>query len=116
MARRFSNHPVQSTVAECPLSRVKRTHGFAAHMSAFDPKRTLLGRPDTVPCPEPGETMRRREFITLLGGAAAGLWPIAAYAQQPVRVVGFVSSGSADGFMHLLAALHQGLRDKGYVD
>lgn len=60
--------------------------------------------------------MRRREFITLLGGAAAGLWPIAAYAQQPVRVVGFVSSGSADGFMHLLAALHQGLRDKGYVD
>jgi putative tryptophan/tyrosine transport system substrate-binding protein len=61
--------------------------------------------------------MHRREFITLLGGGAAALWPIGADAQQPnVRVVGFVSSGSADGFAHLLAALHQGLRDKGYVD
>src|SRR6476469_3062607 len=61
--------------------------------------------------------MRRREFMTLLGGVAASLWPIGANAQQPnVRVVGVVSSGSADGFAHLLAALHQGLRDKGYVD
>ena len=61
--------------------------------------------------------MRRREFMTLLGGVAAALWPIGANAQQPnVRVVGVVSSGSADGFAHLLAALHQGLRDKGYVD
>jgi ABC-type uncharacterized transport system substrate-binding protein len=61
--------------------------------------------------------MRRREFMTLLGGVAASLWPISANAQQPnVRVVGVVSSGSADGFAHLLAALHQGLRDKGYVD
>jgi putative ABC transport system substrate-binding protein len=61
--------------------------------------------------------MRRRQFMTLLGGVAAALWPIRADAQQPnVRVVGVVSSGSADGFAHLLAALHQGLRDKGYVD
>jgi putative ABC transport system substrate-binding protein len=60
--------------------------------------------------------MRRREFITLLGGAATALWPITANAQQPnVRVAGFVSSGSADGFAHLLVALRQGLRDKGYV-
>jgi putative tryptophan/tyrosine transport system substrate-binding protein len=60
--------------------------------------------------------MQRREFIILLGGAAAALWPIGTNAQQPnVRVVGVVSSGSADGFAHLLAALHQGLRDKGYV-
>ena len=63
-----------------------------------------------------GSDMKRREFITLLGGAATALWPITANAQQPnVRVVGFVSSGSANGFAHLLAALHQGLRDKGYV-
>ena len=61
--------------------------------------------------------MRRRQFMTLLGGVAAALWPIRADAQQPnVRVVGVVSSGSADGFAHLLATLHQGLRDKGYVD
>jgi putative ABC transport system substrate-binding protein len=60
--------------------------------------------------------MRRREFITLLGAAAA-LWPITANSQQPnVRVAGLVSSGSADGFAHLMAALRQGLRDKGYVD
>jgi putative ABC transport system substrate-binding protein len=60
--------------------------------------------------------MQRREFITLLGSAAA-LLPITANAQLPnVRVAGFVSSGSADGFTHLLAALHRGLRDKGYVD
>ena len=60
--------------------------------------------------------MRRREFITLLGKATA-LWPITAKAQQPnVRVVGLVSSGSADGLAHLLEALRQGLRDKGYVD
>jgi putative tryptophan/tyrosine transport system substrate-binding protein len=60
--------------------------------------------------------MRRREFITLLF-AAAPLWPITANAQQSnVRVAGFVFSGSADGFAHLLAALRQGLRDKGYVD
>jgi ABC-type uncharacterized transport system substrate-binding protein len=59
--------------------------------------------------------MQRREFITLIGGAAI-LWPISASAQRPnVRVVGFVSSGSADGFAHLLDALHQGLHDKGYV-
>jgi putative ABC transport system substrate-binding protein len=61
--------------------------------------------------------MQRRECLILLGGAAAALWPIGANAQQPnLRVVGVVSSGSADGFVHLLAALHQGLRDKGYVD
>ena len=61
--------------------------------------------------------MQRREFLTLLGGVAAALSPIGSNAQRPnVRVVGVVSSGSADGFTHLLAALHQGLRDKGYVE
>lgn len=61
--------------------------------------------------------MQRREFILLLSGVAVAPWPIDAKAQRPnARVVGVVSSGSADGFAHLLAALHQGLRDKGYVD
>lgn len=60
-----------------------------------------------------GGTMRRREFITLIGGAAA--WPLAARAQQSTTpVVGFLrTTGAGDGG-HLLAAVRQGLRESGY--
>ena len=59
--------------------------------------------------------MRRREFITLLGGAATG-WPIAARAQQPaIPVVSYLSSLSPNTFGRRLAAFRKGLAEAGYV-
>src|SRR5262249_57936248 len=59
--------------------------------------------------------MKRRDFITLLGSAAA--WPIAARAQQPAMpVVGVLSVRGPGEDLHLLAAFRQGLKDVGYVE
>ena len=59
---------------------------------------------------------RRREFISLLGGAAAA-WPLAARAQQPTMpVVGFLSIASPAPFAHLVAGLRRGLQDAGFFE
>src|SRR6185437_7483693 len=60
--------------------------------------------------------MRRREFISFLGGAVA-TWPLVAWAQQPaIPVVGMLNGQSADNYSYLAEAMRRGLKDEGFIE
>jgi putative tryptophan/tyrosine transport system substrate-binding protein len=60
--------------------------------------------------------MRRRDFITLLGGAAA-TWPIAARGQKPaIPVIAYLSGRSAESDASMLVAVRRGLSETGYIE
>src|SRR2546429_586720 len=63
-----------------------------------------------------GNLMRRRDFMTFLGGAAVG-WPLAARAQQPARpVIGFLSSRAPGDAAYVVMPVPRGLKAAGYVE
>src|SRR6516162_9092402 len=69
-----------------------------------------------MPPSEWGQAMRRREFISLLGGAVAAVEKIAARAQQVLPTVGFMSARSPEDSAEALAQFHKGLAEGGFVE
>src|SRR5262249_31342420 len=99
-------------------SHQKTGHGPSKSAARLDPRqRRMLSRSAWLGQQMQFDRMKRREFITLAGGAAAA-WPLAGRAQQPAMLptIGFLGSGKPAAHGHWVAAFVQRLRELGWIE